>query len=143
MKVTEFMSRRVVTVDADDTLKTMKHIFDKTGFHHLLVMDGKKLAGVVSDRDLYHHLSPYLGTMIETGRDKAALLKRAHQVMQRDPPVLSSSCSLQEVLAIFSEQREATCVAIVDIHDAPIGIITWRDLLKVLEIFYARAQSDS
>jgi acetoin utilization protein AcuB len=143
MNVQEFMSKRVVTVEADDTLETMKEIFDKTGFHHLLVMDGKELSGVVSDRDLYHHLSPYLGTIIETDRDKAALQKRAHQVMQRDPPAISTSSSLRDVLDIFAEQKEVTCVAIVDYRGMPVGIVTWRDLLKLLELFYSRSLSAS
>lgn len=138
MKVTEFMSTRVVTVDADDTLEKMKKIFDRTGFHHLLVMDGKQLVGVVSDRDLYHHISPYLGTMIETERDKAALHKRAHQVMQRDPPILAYAATLDDVLKIFSAQREVTCVAIEDRSGTPVGIITWRDLLKLLAKFHAQ-----
>jgi len=143
VQVTGFMSTRVVSVDADDTLERMKKIFDRTGFHHLLVMDGKHLAGVVSDRDLYHHISPYLGTMIETDRDKAALHKRAHQIMQRDPPVLTYAGTLDDVLKIFSEQREVTCVAILDNHGVPAGIITWRDLLRLLAKFSAQLQAGS
>ncbi len=138
MKVTEFMSTRVVTVDADGNLEKMKQIFDRTGFHHLLVVDGDELIGVVSDRDLYHHLSPHLGTLSETPRDKAALHKRAHQIMRRDPPVLTYESTLDDVLKIFSSQRDVTCVAVKDPRGTPVGIITWRDLLRLLAKFSAQ-----
>jgi len=142
MKVTEFMSTRVVTVDADATLDKMKSIFDRTGFHHLLVTDGDDLVGVVSDRELLHHMSPYLGTLSETNRDKAGLHKRAHQIMQRDPAVLTYESTLEDVLKIFSEQRETTCVAVNDPRGTPVGIITWRDLLRLLARFNAERKTE-
>jgi len=54
------MTTRLVTVELDDPLEVVKRIFDSVKFHHLLVVDtGKKLCGVISDRDLLRALSPY------------------------------------------------------------------------------------
>ena len=72
------MTKKVVTVEMDDSLRLVKEIFDNVSFHHLLVVDGGKLYGVISDRDLLKNLSPNIGTVAETSRDLAALNKKAH-----------------------------------------------------------------
>ncbi|MFT6732441.1 MAG: acetoin utilization protein AcuB [Polaribacter sp.] len=62
------MSVKIVTVKMDDPLKKVKQIFDKTHFHHLLVVDGNKLHGVISDRDLLEAISPNVDSVSETER---------------------------------------------------------------------------
>ncbi len=60
VNVESIMSRRLATVGFDDTLSTVKEIFDRPGFHHLLVVeDGKLRGGVVSDRDLLRATEPF------------------------------------------------------------------------------------
>lgn len=138
MKVTELMSSRLVTVEADDSLRTVKHLLERTRFHHMLVLDNSQLVGVITDRELYHFISPYLGTMIETDRDKAALQKRAHQIMQRNPATLYQDADLSAALAVFSKNRDCTCIVITGNDEEPVGIITWRDLLRLLETLYSK-----
>jgi predicted transcriptional regulator len=50
MRVEEIMTSPVVTVGFDDTLATVKEIFDAVKFHHLLVVEDGERQGVVSDR---------------------------------------------------------------------------------------------
>ena len=52
MRIKDIMSTKVVTVEFDDTLASVKEIFDTLKFHHLLVVEKNELFGVVSDRDL-------------------------------------------------------------------------------------------
>ncbi len=80
MSVEKIMSKTAVTVEMDDSLRTVKEIFDKTRFHHLLVVESGKLIGVISNRDLLKVLSPNIGTVHETARDAACLNKRVHQI---------------------------------------------------------------
>jgi acetoin utilization protein AcuB len=82
------MSKRVVMVELDDQLSTVKEIFDRLHFHHVLVVEEGRLLGVVSDRDLWKALSPNLGTSKESYSDLATLKKRVHQIMSRDPITL-------------------------------------------------------
>ncbi len=67
------MHEKVVTVEMDDTLEVIQEIFQKLTFHHLLVVSGKKLIGVISDRDFLRATSPFLDTMSESTRDLATL----------------------------------------------------------------------
>jgi acetoin utilization protein AcuB len=126
------MTARVVTVDMDDRLEVVKEIFDTMNFHHLLVVDEhKKLSGVLSDRDLLRALSPYVGSVAETARDLATLNKRVHQIMSRHPLTLRPHSSVAEAAHLLLENR-ISCVPIVDGDFMPVGIVSWRDLLKAL-----------
>lgn len=135
MQVHEYMTTKLVTVEMDDTLETVRDIFDNTGFHHLLVVDGGSVVGVLSDRDLLRHLSPYVGTKSETNRDLATLHKHVHQIMTRHPETVSPDTELREVLDKF-KHKDLTCLPVVDRQGKLRGLVTWRDMLKLMgEVF--------
>jgi acetoin utilization protein AcuB len=130
--VGSIMTTRVVTVEMDDRLEVVKQIFDKLNFHHLLVIDDRKrLAGIVSDRDLLKALSPYVGSAAETSRDLATLNKRVHQIMSRKPLTLQPRADITAAMALFLEQR-ISCIPIVDDDFHPVGILSWRDVMRSL-----------
>jgi acetoin utilization protein AcuB len=132
MTVDKIMTAKVVTVGMDDRLEVVKEIFDTMNFHHLLVVDEhKKLSGVLSDRDLLRALSPYVGSAAETARDLATLNKRVHQIMSRHPLTLRPHSSVGEAANLILNNR-ISCVPIVDGDFMPVGIVSWRDLLKAL-----------
>jgi acetoin utilization protein AcuB len=129
MNVEEIMSRIVVTVEMDDSLRVVKEIFDNTRFHHLLVVESGRLVGVISDRDLLKALSPKIGTAAETTRDAATLNKRAHQILTRKPVTLRANAGLSEAIAIFNNYS-ISCIPVVDSRQRPVGILSWRDIFK-------------
>jgi acetoin utilization protein AcuB len=110
----------------------VKEIFDTVNFHHLLVLDeNKKLGGIVSDRDLLRALSPYVGSAAETARDLATLNKRVHQIMTRHPITLRPESGISEAVNLLL-MHGISCIPIVDDKLKPVGIVSWRDLLKSL-----------
>lgn len=129
MIVETIMSKTVVTVEMDDSLKIIKNIFDNTFFHHLLVVESSTLFGVISDRDLLKALSPNIGTILETPRDTATLNKRAHQIMTRKPITLLPDADIYQAIEIFNKQI-ISCIPVVDNTDKPVGILSWRDILR-------------
>jgi acetoin utilization protein AcuB len=132
MEVGSIMTTRVVSVEMDDRLDVVKKIFDTLKFHHLLVVDDRKiLKGVVSDRDLLKALSPYVGSVAENARDLATLNKRVHQIMSRNLITLQPRASIAEAMKLFLDQR-ISCIPIVDAALKPVGILSWRDVLKAL-----------
>jgi acetoin utilization protein AcuB len=128
------MTARLVTVEIDDSLEVVKQIFDSVKFHHLLVVDsGKKLCGVISDRDLLRALSPYIGTLSENARDTATLKKRVHQIMTRQPVTLPPEATLADAVKLFLEHR-VSCIPVVGPGFKAVGIVSWRDVLKSLTL---------
>lgn len=131
MKIEDIMSKNLVTVSMDDTLKTVQEIFNNTHFHHLLVVDDDTLQGIISDRDLLKSVSPYIGTPAETSRDIATLNKRAHQIMTRKLVTISAHVDINEAIRIFNTHK-ISCIPVIIGANKPVGIISWRDILKVL-----------
>jgi acetoin utilization protein AcuB len=129
MKIEELMTKRVVTVGFDDTVETVKEIFEQAGFHHLLVVEDGELQGVVSDRDLLRALSPFIDTVVETTRDANTLTKRVHQIMSRKPITLRPDADVSEAIQLFLA-HSISCIPIVDSAFSPVGIVSWRDVLK-------------
>ena len=123
MSVRQIMSKRIVTVELDDKLATVKEIFDNLKFHHLLVVESHKLVGVLSDRDLLKALSPNLGKMTETVNDAATLNKRVHQIMTRNPITLHPDASTIDAVNIFKTHK-ISCIPIVDNEFRPVGIVS-------------------
>jgi len=125
------MTRHPVTVGLDETLGSAQARFDRLHIHHLLVVEAEQLVGVLSDRDLLRALSPTLGTFSESVRDTATLNKKVHQVMTRHPATLTADASVADAIDLLCT-RSISCVPIVDGHLRPLGIVSWRDLLKVM-----------
>ena len=125
------MTKAFVSVSLDDTLFTIKNIFERASFHHLLVVDGKQLSGVISDRDLLKAISPNIGTAAELTRDLATLNKKVHQVINRELVTLTAGASVFDAIDIFNTTKNS-CIPIVDGNNSPVGILTWRDIMKTL-----------
>jgi len=140
MKIKDIMSKSVVSVDLDDTLRKIKTIFDHTQFHHLLVVNRDKLLGIISDRDLLKSLNPNIDTINETHKDTIILNKKAHQIMSRETITLLPEDSIPKAIEIFN-QHKISCIPIIDKNNKPIGILSWRDILKVLMERYNTRQT--
>ena len=129
MNISQIMSAKLVTVELDDSLLQVKEIFDNASFHHLLVVDEGKLIGILSDRDLWKAISPNIGTNRYTAEDFATLRKRVHQIVTRHPITLTAKASVADAVKVFNTHH-ISCIPIVDGENVPVGIVSWRDILK-------------
>ena len=129
MTVEAVMTQEIFTVRMDDSIGTMREILRAAQFHHLLVVDGRKLVGIVSDRDVLRVISPYLGTLSETTRDVALLDRRVHQIMTRKPITVSRNTSIETAVALLIENG-ISCLPVTSSDREIEGIVTWRDLLR-------------
>ena len=130
MTVESIMNRKVVTVEMDDTLATVQDIFRHVRFHHLLVVSGDQLVGVISDRDLFKALSPFIGTLSETDRDLATLQKRVHHIMTRKLITVTKDSSVRRAARIFVDNN-VSCLPVVEDRTI-LGILTWKDILRAV-----------
>ncbi len=133
VNIEQIMTGSIVTIAMDEPLLFAKEIFERTGFHHLLVVENGKLFGVLSDRDLLRAISPNIGTASETEKDLATLNKRAHQVMSRKPITLRKSNHINEAISVFN-QHKVSCIPVVEEGGIPVGIVSWRDILRNLKL---------
>ncbi len=131
MKVDEIMSREPVTVGMDDDLHRVKDLFELYRFHHLLVLLGEKLVGVISDRDLLRASSPFFGRASERPQDVATLNRRVHQIMTRNLVVVAPETPVEDAARLMLDKR-VSCLPVVTDDGRLLGIVTWRDQLRSL-----------
>lgn len=138
MKIENLMNKKLVTLSMDSTLSEAKEVFEKQKIHHLLITDDDGLlAGVMTDRDLYKNLSPTIGTSQETHRDTALMQRKLHQIMARNLTTAQAKLPLNEAVLLFYDNN-ISCLPVIDEQNKAIGIITWRDILKVLALQYRK-----
>lgn len=131
MTVDTIMTRRIITVTMDDSLRTVREIFRLYKFHHLLVVDKDRLVGILSDRDFLKSVSPYLDKNSETERDSATLNKRVHQVMTHQIITVAPHTCCEEAARVLVE-KGVSCLPVVSSDGRLQGVLTWKDLLQSL-----------
>lgn len=132
VQVSDIMTARVVSVDPYDRLEVVREIFANVKFHHLLVVEERKLVGVLSDRDYLRAISPTLEREAVTDKDRVTLAPRVHQIMSRKLITVTSTMPLRTVVDKFMNNR-ISCLPVVDGDQQPQGIVSWRDVMKLLK----------
>lgn len=113
------MSADVVTVDPDTTLADALEAIRSNNIRHLPVLDGGKLAGVVTDRDLRLALGP---------RGEPADGATVSDVMSPSPITVSPDTPVEEAGRVLIEHRIG-CLPVIE-NDELVGILTESDLLR-------------
>jgi acetoin utilization protein AcuB len=129
MNVESIMTRKVITVELDDTLETIREIFDNVKFHHLLVVGNQGLLGVISDRDLLRGLSPFVGMLDQHPPDLAVLNKKAHQIMSRELVAVDKETSIEAAVNLLLSEN-VSCLPVTSPEGDVEGILTWKDIFK-------------
>jgi acetoin utilization protein AcuB len=137
MKISQIMSRDLVTLAMDDTLEHARDLFANNDLHHILIKDQATLSGIITDRDLWQNLSPTIGTRKETPQDGFILNKKVNLIMTRDLITVTADMSLNEAILLIYEHN-ISCLPVVNEKQQPIGIITWRDIIKLIALQYRR-----
>jgi len=131
LRVDLVMTKEIVTVGPDDTLGEVREVFDTHRFHHLLVVEHQRVIGIISDRDLLKHLSPFVGKLSERAQDTFTLQRKVHQVMSRNVVLIRADTDIPAATRMMLDHG-VSCLPVVDEHQRPIGVVTWRDLLKAV-----------
>jgi acetoin utilization protein AcuB len=119
--IDHFMTRKPHCIGRDQTLAAAHERMRAIGGRHLPVMDGGKLVGIVSQRDLLS---------VETMREVDPARVRVEDAMTADVYVVTPERPLGEVAARMVE-RKYGCAVVVD-KSQVVGIFTTTDALRVL-----------
>ncbi len=125
------MSTKLITLNLDETLGHAKALFEQHPIHHILILDEtKQLVGIMTDRDLYKHLSPSIGTAKQTHADATMLKKKVHLIMTRNIIAAPPTLPVKEALEWFDDNH-ISCLPVIN-NQQLVGIVSWRDIVKVL-----------
>lgn len=88
--VAQIMGRHAVSIDSDATPASALQRMRQHDVHHLLVEDQGQFVGVISDRALLQHLSPFIGKVSEQRRDAWTLERCVFQITTYAPTTVSA-----------------------------------------------------
>ena len=121
LTVSDIMTKRVITLKPYHSLSDSITLIAKHSFRHFAVVDGYRLVGVVSDRDILRVLA----------RAKDWQNTTVSQFMMRDlitvQPDTLISVAIREMLS-----KRINCLPVVDGNGELQGIVTSTDLLSIL-----------
>jgi acetoin utilization protein AcuB len=131
MLVETWMSKPVITVNADDSMQKATTLLKEKHIRFLPVMENDKLAGIITDRDL-KRASASDATSLEIYELVYLLSKiKVKEIMTKDPITVPPYYTIEETSRILLEKK-ISGVPVVDDEGKVIGIITRDDLLRVL-----------
>lgn len=130
------MTRKPETVSPTDTMETVRSIFEKRGFHHIPVIEGDKLVGLVSYTDYLQLIrSIFENRLEERENEKVLNATIVEDVMTKNILCLSQQDTVETALRIFKANQFHSLPVVDDQHHL-VGIITTYDLMKVLESIF-------
>ncbi len=130
IKVGDLMTKELITLKADDDLPKADELMRLNRLRHLPVVDGKKLAGLITHRDLLRLQTELLARLGNTGDadEEVFIPLSARDLMNEDVATTTSDTSAVDAAKRLLSQRYG-CLPVVD-GDELVGIITESDFLK-------------
>ena len=131
MLVRHYMSRNVVTIDADDSMQHAISLMKEHNIRMLPVMKNGELVGIVSDGDL-KRASASDATTLDVHEILYLISKiKIKDIMTKSPITVHPDCTTEETAQILMEKK-ISGVPVLDSADEIVGIITKEDLFKLL-----------
>lgn len=119
--VQKYMSTSPLTIRPDLTLSAADKLMHDHGIRHLPVLDGGRLMGLLSQRDI---------RLVETLKDVDPKVVKAEEAMSQDIYEITPDTPLDEVASSMASHKYGS--AIVVQNGKVVGIFTTVDALKAL-----------
>ncbi len=117
MQVGARMTKNPATVTPRDTLAKAKAMMETGGFRRLPVVEGGRLVGIITERDLRQHIGYLDATRVDGAMSPAPMTVPPHS-------------SVQDAARLLL-QHKVGGLPVVD-NGTLVGIVTTSDLLKAL-----------
>lgn len=131
MLVKYWMSRPVITVGAEDTVQTARDRIITHDIFALPVVRNGRLAGLISEAEIYRASTRGEFDLPLVELPAAMASKPVESVMRPTPPMVPPDYTMEEAADIMLKQR-VKILTVVDSQDAPVGVVTRSDVLKVI-----------
>ena len=135
MRVRELMTATPITVAPESTVVDARHLMATRRFRHLLVVDGERLVGIVTDRDIRLTL-PSLATSLSVWELNYLLARlTVKDVMSRSVITIGADRDAAEAARIMVEHKIGALPVLEG--ERLVGIVTETDFLRAFALSYA------
>ena len=131
--VSDIMTRKVLTLREEDNLLYIQSGMEEFGMRHLPVVDGNRLVGLISHRDILRYTHSSLKNQ---SLDKALDSQKQEEcfvasVMTKNVITTSSDTPITEAAKLLASNHFG-CLPVVEEDDTLVGIITEHDFVKLI-----------
>ncbi len=125
------MTKNVITINKNETLMEAKSRMNRCKVNQLPVMDGEKLVGIISKRDIQSATTPLIMLGKEHESEIREILETTpvEKIMVRNPVVAHVNDTLEDAVILMHDQR-VNSLPVLDNEGKLVGIITKTDILK-------------
>ncbi|MDH3686913.1 MAG: CBS domain-containing protein [Myxococcales bacterium] len=122
------MSEKIVTISEEDSLSTVEHIMTLGGVRHMPVVQGGRLVGVVSERDL---LRASLSNLTEFGSEERRAFLHVVEIrrVMSSPPITIVPDATVKAAAWVMAEHKIGCLPVVE-GEKLLGMVTETDVLR-------------
>lgn len=128
MRVRELMTRGLITVSPETTVTEARTLMANERIRHLLVTDGGRLAGIVTDRDIRLNLASPATTLSVWELNYLLARLTVAEVMTKSLIVVEPDRDAREAARIMLDHKIGA-LPVLD-GDRLVGILTETDLVR-------------
>jgi acetoin utilization protein AcuB len=130
MLVKDFMTGEVTSLQETDNLLDAAMVFVRSSFRHLPVLRGRKVVGIITQRDVKQFTPSLLSRTSAEEYNQVMETTPISRVMTKNPMTLSPDQPIFDAVQILYRKRVG-CMPVVE-NDELVGIVTTTDLLGLL-----------
>jgi acetoin utilization protein AcuB len=130
MRVEEVMSRSVITLAPEQTLRDALNLLRSKHIRQLPVVEDSRLIGIITDRDVKRATPSLLQGVDRDEYDRVLDTTQISQFMTREPMTVTPDSDLKETVKIFIDSKIGALPVVT--NGKLVGIITQIDALRVL-----------
>lgn len=130
MDVQELMTEVLVTIKPGDTVRSALIQMEDQEIRHLPVVEGKKLVGIVTDRDLREYRLPVMEEIEDPDYASKLLDTPVAEVMHTDLLTVDASESVKAAIDVILEYGVGAVPVVDPRGDELVGILSYVDVLR-------------
>lgn len=150
MKVKDIMTKKIVVVSPEDSIKEVADVLAKYKIHGVPVVKNKKVVGIIAGADFFtkNRLNVYLPSyinfleeirvvdtvpLLQRRKMRALLNARAMDIMTKNCKTVSEDADLKDLLSMYTNSGLYT-LPVVNKKGEIVGVVTLSDLVNYLDI---------
>ncbi len=125
--ISKIMQKEVITVHKGQMLSEVRALFTEHKIHHLPVVDGNKVIGIISATDIFQVSFGQSDKEIDSTLDHTTSLE---EVMNKSPQTISSHDTIRAAAEVLSGGTFHSLPVVDD--GVLVGMVTSTDLIRYL-----------
>lgn len=141
-RVKDIMTRKVAVLHEEENLELADYAMKTFHFRHIPVVEGNKLVGLITERDILRASISSLDEDYELRNDNLKRYRFVREMMTLVVHTVRPETPLFEAASLLQEKKVG-CLPVTEDDDTLVGIVTHSDFLRVAMDFLRTGEGES